>query len=65
MYPEERSGMDLNSPSMMWESIEDIFIRIRKIMSSARQGTSSATFNMPFLLSAYDFWKVSHFVIDV
>jgi sucrose-6-phosphate hydrolase SacC (GH32 family) len=48
MYPEERSGMELNSPSMMWEHIEDVFKNIRECMSSARQGTSSATFQFPF-----------------
>jgi hypothetical protein len=46
MYPEERLGMELNSASMMWESIEDIFSRIRGCMSSGRQGTSSATFSI-------------------
>ncbi len=58
MYPEERSGMDLNSPSMMWECIEDVFLKIRQSMSSARQGTSSATFKMPWSVAAYEFWKV-------
>ena len=33
MYPEERLGMELNSASMMWEHIEDIFRRIRMTMS--------------------------------
>ena len=58
MYPEERLGMELNSASMMWEHIEDIFRRIRKSMSSGRQGTSSATFAMPLLGTVYQFWKV-------
>ena len=64
MYPEERLGLELNSPSMMWEHIEDVFKNIRECMSSARQGTSSATFQFPFLFSAYLFWKVT-FQIDV
>jgi hypothetical protein len=64
MYPEERFGLELNSPSMMWEHIEDVLKNIRECMSSARQGTSSASFKLPFLVSAYSFWKVS-FQIDV
>ena len=58
MYPEERSGMELNSPSMMWEHIEGVFSQIRHCMRSARQGTSSASFHMPFPVSYYEFWKV-------
>ena len=60
MYPEERSGMDLNSPSMLWECVEDVFLKIRQSMSSARQGTSSATFKMSLSVAAYEFWKVCH-----
>jgi hypothetical protein len=59
MYPEYRLGMELNSATMMWEDIEDIFRRMRGCMSSGRQGTSSATFSMPLLSSIYDFWRVS------
>jgi hypothetical protein len=59
MYPEERLGLEVNSPSMMWEAVDDVFTKIRQCMSSARQGTSSASFKMPFLLSNYVFWKVS------
>ena len=59
MYPEERSGMGLNSPSMMWEHIEGIFTQIRQCMRSARQGTSSASFHMPLSVSSFEFWKVS------
>ena len=58
MYPEERSGLELNSPSMMWECIDGLFAQIRHCMRSARQGTSSASFHMPFLVSSYEFWKV-------
>jgi hypothetical protein len=61
MYPEERLGMELNSASMMWEHVEDIFKRIRGCISSGRQGTSSATFSMPLLLTVFDFWKVITF----
>jgi hypothetical protein len=31
MYPEERLGMEINSASMMWEHVEDIFKRIRDV----------------------------------
>ena len=58
MYPEDRSGMEINSSCMMWEYIDDIFLQMRQCMSAARQGTSSATFKMPCLVSTYDFWKV-------
>ncbi len=49
MYPEERFGMELQSSSIMWENVEDLFKEIRKCMSAARHGTASGT-------SA--FWKV-------
>jgi hypothetical protein len=58
IYPEDRSGLDLNSPSMMWEHVDEIFSRIRECMSSARQGTSSASFRMPCYAHAHAFWKV-------
>ena len=65
MYPEERLGMEINSPSMMWEHIEEIFTKIRMCMSAARQGTSSATFSMPLLCTVYAFWQVSHLVLHI
>ena len=58
MYPEERLGMEINSASMMWEDVEEIFSRIRGCMSAGRQGTSSATFTMPILETVYAFWRV-------
>jgi hypothetical protein len=64
MYPEERLGMEINSASMMWEHVEDIFKRIRGCMGSGRQGTSSASFSMPLLLTVYDFWKVITFPLN-
>ena len=61
MYPDTRLGMEVNSATMMWEHIEDIFRKMRGCMSSGRQGTSSATFSMPLLSSVYDdFWRVSN-----
>jgi hypothetical protein len=45
---------------MFWECIEDVFLKIRQSMSSARQGTSSATFKMSLSVAAYEFWKVCH-----
>jgi hypothetical protein len=59
MYPEERLGMDINSATMMWDHIEDIFKKIRGCMSAGRQGTSSASFSMPLSGSVYAFWRVS------
>jgi hypothetical protein len=64
MYPEERLGMEINSASMMWEHVEDILKRIRGCMGSGRQGTSSASFSMPLLLTVYDFWKVITFPLN-
>jgi hypothetical protein len=58
MYPEERSGYELNSATSMWEHIDGVFAQIRQCMRSARQGTSSATFSMPLALSSFEFWKV-------
>jgi hypothetical protein len=58
MYPEERLGMEINSASMMWEDVEEIFSRIRGCMSAGRQGTSSATFTMPILETVFAFWRV-------
>jgi hypothetical protein len=58
MYPEELLGMELNSASIMWEHIEDIFLKLRVCMSSGRQGTSSGTFSMPMLSTVFDFWRV-------
>ena len=58
MYPEHILGMELNSPSMMWEHIDDIFHKVRVCMSSGRQGTTSASFSMPLLCTVYDFWQV-------
>ena len=58
MYPEERSGYELNSATSMWEHIDGVFAQIRQSMRSARQGTSSATFSMPLALSSFEFWKV-------
>ena len=59
MYPEERLGLELNSTTMMWEDVEAIFVNIRQCMSTARQGTSSATFKIPLSIAAFAFWKVT------
>ncbi len=64
MYPEEKFGMLINSPSIMWEHVEDVIIKIRQCMSSARQGTSSASFTMSCSVFTYAFWKV-HFPLCV
>jgi hypothetical protein len=52
--------MELNSPSMMWEHIEDIFAKIRQCMNAGRQGSSSATTALPVLCTVYHFWQVLH-----
>jgi len=58
MYPEVNLGMEINSPSMMWAQIDDIFHKVRVCMSSGRQGTTSARVSMPLLCTVYDFWQV-------
>ena len=58
MYPEVKLGMEINSPSMMWAQIDDIFHKVRVCMSCGRQGTTSARFSMPLLCTVYDFWQV-------
>ena len=58
MYPEERSGPELNSASYMWEHIDGVFAQIRQCMRKARLGCSSASFHMPFVVSSFEFWKV-------
>ena len=63
MYPEERLSMELNSASIMWDHIDDIFHKLRICMSSGRQGTSSGTFSMPLLCTVYNFWQVSLIVV--
>jgi hypothetical protein len=65
MYPEERSGPESNSASMMCEHIDGVFSQIRLCMRSARQGTSSASFHMPFSVSFYEFWKVCKIIVLV
>ncbi len=58
MYPEERCGMELQSSSIMWENVEDLFKEIRKCMSAARHGTASGTFKIAFSVAAFAFWKI-------
>jgi hypothetical protein len=58
MYPEERYGMEINSSSIMWEHVEEVFTSIRQCMSSARHGTASASFKLTCLACAHSFWKV-------
>jgi hypothetical protein len=70
MYPEHRSGVELNSASMMWEHIDIFFAQIRQCMRAARHGTSSASFQMPYSVASYEFLKVraikyDHIVIKV
>ena len=65
MYPEERLGMELNSPSIMWDHIDDMFHKLRVCMSCGRQGASSGTFTMPLLCTVYDFLQVLHYKLFV
>jgi hypothetical protein len=58
MYPEEMSGPELNSATFMWEHIDGVFSQIRQCMRTARLGSSSASFHMPFVVSSFQFWKV-------
>ena len=47
MYPEEWLGIEMNSASMMWKHIDDMFSKIWMCMSAV-------------LCTVYAFWQVSH-----
>ena len=57
MYPEERLGVYLNSASMMWAMVDDVFEGVRRVMRDngrARSGSLS----MKWSATMQPFWQV-------
>ena len=57
MYAEERLGRKINSVGMMWEMIEEVFARVRTVMSESGRARSG-TFKLMWSSSLQDFWEV-------
>ena len=58
MYPEERLGMNLNSASMMWETVETLFEGVRRVMRENGRARSGS-FSMVWSCALQQFWEVS------
>ena len=57
MYPEERLGGLISSPSSQWDNIDELFDCIRKVMSSGT-GCVSGTFTLAWTNACQRFWEV-------
>ncbi len=57
MYPEEKLGGLINSPSSQWDNVEKLFEGFCDIMSS-RTAFTSGSFCVQFTLSCQQFWEV-------
>ncbi len=57
MYAEERLGKNINSAGMMWEMIEEVFARVRTVMSESGRARSG-TFKLMWSSSLQEFWEV-------
>ena len=57
MYPEEKLGGLINSPSSQWDNVEKLFEGFRDIMSSGT-GFTSGSFCVQWTLSCQQFWEV-------
>ena len=57
MYPEEKLGGLINSPSSQWDNVEKLFEGFRDIMSSGTAYTSGS-FCVHWTLSCQQFWEV-------
>jgi hypothetical protein len=57
MYPEEKLGGLINSPSPQWDNVEKLFEGFRDIMSSGT-GFTSGSFCVQWTLSCQQFWEV-------
>ena len=64
MYPEERLGRNINSASIMWEMIEELYHSIRLIMSKSGRARSGS-FNVMWSSALLQFWEVIVFVISL
>ena len=57
MYPEERLGMQINSASIMWEMVEEVFHGVRTVMRDKGRARSGS-FSMVWSSALQEFWKV-------
>ena len=57
MYPEEKLGGLINSPSSQWGNVDDLFQGIRNVMSSGT-GCVSGSFILPWTNACQRFWEV-------
>ena len=57
MYPEERLGMYLNSASMMWAMVDDVFEGVRRVMRDNGRARSGS-FSMKWSATMQQFWQV-------
>ena len=57
MYPEERLGTLINSPSSQWDNVDDLFQHIRNVMSGGG-GCVSGSFCMQWTNACQRFWEV-------
>ena len=57
MYPEERLGMQINSASIMWEMVEEVFRGVRTVMRDKGRARSGS-FSMVWSSALQEFWKV-------
>ena len=57
MYPEERLGGLISSPSSQWDNIDELFDCICKVMSSGT-GCVSGSFTLSWTNACQRFWEV-------
>ena len=57
MYPEEKLGGLINSPSSQWDNVDELFQGIRNVMSSGT-GCVSGSFHLSWTNSCQRFWEV-------
>ena len=57
MYPEERLGGLINSPSAQWENVDELFQGIRNVMGSGT-GCVSGSFSIAWTDACQRFWEV-------
>jgi hypothetical protein len=58
MYPEERLGMNVNSASMMWETVDSLFEGVRRVMRENGRARSGS-FSMVWSCALQQFWEVT------
>ena len=58
MYPEERLGTLINSPSSQWKNVDELFQLIRNVMTLGT-GSVSGSFSMQWTNACQRFWEVT------